>query len=181
MEIGPGNIPLPIFTKSVDWNPNSDGIKIDMDVELLPFEDNTFDFLYSRHVLEDLQNPDFAFKEMLRVAKNGFVETPSPLIECSKRVDYDNRYQPYYGYIHHRYIIWTEKDTHTLCFLPKYPILEKMNIEIVDNSILKLIKDEYYWNNYYEWDSKNPAKFRIYKHGKNFNIDKEYEEIIKKQ
>jgi SAM-dependent methyltransferase len=83
LEIGPGYVPLPISTSTIDWDYTVDGIKLDMDVDLLPYEDNSFDFVYSRHVLEYLQNPDFAFKEIIRVSKNGFIETPSPLIECT--------------------------------------------------------------------------------------------------
>jgi hypothetical protein len=119
LEIGPGVIPFEVATHFVDCTENKEYEKIDIDKDQLPYSDCDFDFLYARHVVEDIQNPGFAFKEMIRVAKSGYIETPSPLVECTKNVDGKGLCYLYRGYIHHRYIVWTETDTNTLCFLPK--------------------------------------------------------------
>jgi ubiquinone/menaquinone biosynthesis C-methylase UbiE len=50
----------------------------------LPYEDKEFDFVYCRHVLEDLIYPFRVIKEMQRVAKAGYIETPSPMAELKK-------------------------------------------------------------------------------------------------
>lgn len=48
------------------------GIKfVEADFEDLPFEDKSFDVAYSHHVVEHLDNPAKACKEMQRVAKGG--------------------------------------------------------------------------------------------------------------
>lgn len=175
LEIGPGLIPFEVATDFVDCTDNKECVQIDIDKDRLPYQDHEFDFLYARHVLEDIQNPDFAFKEMTRVAKSGYLETPSPLVECTKNVDGRGLSHLYRGYIHHRYIVWTEMDTNTLCFLPKYPILECISFNDYD---LELLKTDYYWNNYYEWSETQPINVRMYKNGVNFKIQDDYVHLL---
>jgi len=50
--------------------------KIDIDFDIFPFSDDTFETSYSRHTLEDIQNPNHAFNEIVRVSKRGYIETP---------------------------------------------------------------------------------------------------------
>lgn len=85
-------------------------IKIDIDKDKIPFVDNYFDFVYCRHVLEDIQNPDFAYNEIVRVSKAFYIEIPSPFTEISRVIDaeysfnlYNNNL--YRGYIHHKHIL----------------------------------------------------------------------------
>jgi ubiquinone/menaquinone biosynthesis C-methylase UbiE/glycosyltransferase involved in cell wall biosynthesis len=49
--------------------------------EELPFENKEFDFAYCRAVLEHAVDPAAACKELMRVARRGFIETPSPITE----------------------------------------------------------------------------------------------------
>jgi SAM-dependent methyltransferase len=61
------------------------GIFVDANAELLPFEDQTFDFVYCSHLLEHVGNPDAVIKEMLRVTKSsggGYIECPSAIVEA---------------------------------------------------------------------------------------------------
>jgi len=51
------------------------------DVTRLPFADKAFDFVIARHVLEHLPAPESFFKELQRVGKAGYIETPSSLAE----------------------------------------------------------------------------------------------------
>lgn len=44
--------------------------------EKLPFADKSFDFAISRQVFEHVQSPGAACREIMRVAKRGFIETP---------------------------------------------------------------------------------------------------------
>jgi SAM-dependent methyltransferase len=43
----------------------------------LPFKDKEFDFAYSHHVFEHLDDPITACNEMMRIAKSGVIITPS--------------------------------------------------------------------------------------------------------
>jgi len=43
----------------------------------LPFRDKTFDFVYCSHVLECVKDPLAACREIMRVGKRGYIETPT--------------------------------------------------------------------------------------------------------
>lgn len=51
-----------------------------IDVPLL-FDDKEFDFAYSHHVFEHLEDPATACREVMRIAKSGVIITPSILAE----------------------------------------------------------------------------------------------------
>ena len=54
---------------------------IQADAENLPFKDKEIDFIHCRHIFEHFKNPEVACKEIIRVAKSGYIETPTPLWE----------------------------------------------------------------------------------------------------
>ena len=47
------------------------------DIHDLPFSDKTFDFVYCSHVLECVKDPLAACREIMRVGKRGYIETPT--------------------------------------------------------------------------------------------------------
>ena len=49
----------------------------------LPFKDKEFDFAYSHHVFEHLDDPAAACREMVRIAKAGAIITPAPFAELA--------------------------------------------------------------------------------------------------
>lgn len=51
------------------------------DVVRLPFKDKAFDFVIARHILEHLPDPEVFLKELQRVGKAGYIETPSSFSE----------------------------------------------------------------------------------------------------
>jgi hypothetical protein len=161
LEIGPGYIPFSYASHFIDknnYNILKNIINIDINIENLPFTNLFFDFCYSRHTLEDIYNPYFAFKEIIRTTQKGYIETPSPLIELSMNVDASQLSNVYRGYIHHRYIIWSDIENNVLCFLPKMPIIEHINFDtIISERYLNIINNyPILWNNYYFWDETNP-------------------------
>jgi SAM-dependent methyltransferase len=48
---------------------------------VLPFAAASFDFVYASHVLEHVEDPTAACREIMRVGKAGYIETPSPFLE----------------------------------------------------------------------------------------------------
>ena len=122
LEIGPGQIPFHLATDFVGSNETiKNYIDIDIDKDKIPYDKDHFDFMYCRHVLEDIQNPDFAFDEMFRTSKcGGYIETPSPLIEITKGVDGHALSHMYCGYIHHRYIVWSNIQKNEIYFLNQF-------------------------------------------------------------
>jgi glycosyltransferase involved in cell wall biosynthesis len=77
------------------------------DVQHLPFRDHAFDVACCRMVLEHVLDPASACKELQRVAKRGFLETPNTFWEC------------FYGHPTHRWIIEWEEENRTLVFKRK--------------------------------------------------------------
>lgn len=47
----------------------------------LPFKSNSFDFAIARHVLEHVDDPELACRELSRVARAGYLETPRSWFE----------------------------------------------------------------------------------------------------
>lgn len=116
LDLGSGHNPFPLATHLVDLYAEDDahrgGIKLIKDnrpfliadIEDLPFHDKEFDFCYCSHVLEHANNPVKACKEIMRVAKRGYIETPTRLSDM------------FYNFLtHHRWHI--EKVGNTLIFI----------------------------------------------------------------
>ena len=51
------------------------------DVTALPFQSDSFDYVYASHVLEHVDSPTSACREVMRVGHAGYIETPSPFLE----------------------------------------------------------------------------------------------------
>ncbi|MBI5115348.1 methyltransferase domain-containing protein [Candidatus Poribacteria bacterium] len=73
--------------------------------ENLLFDDGEFDVAICKHVLEHAVDPEAACKEIARVARRGYIETPSPWSEY------------FYGYPPHRWMISAENGV--LVFRPR--------------------------------------------------------------
>lgn len=88
LDVGCGADPFPhatmlidLFTKptrhlSAHLKTNGKLFKV-ADINHLPFENKSYDFVYCSHVLEHVDNPSRACEELMRVGKRGYLETPS--------------------------------------------------------------------------------------------------------
>lgn len=188
LELGPGYVHFPLSNYFVDnddtviseiqtKNTDAQFIKCDLNTTKLDYDDNFFDFGYARHIFEDVQNPDFIFAEFSRVCNSGYIETPSPLVESIRGVDAHPNSNLYKGYIHHRYIMWTEGDE--LHAIPKLPIIEYLNLPDPMNEMVYNIAntEPLNWNNYYWWDKKEGKQPKFVLH-KNFSIPNDYSQLI---
>lgn len=153
LEVGPGHAPFfraDTFVDFAPWPiqgvPPDKLVKCDLAEEPLPFADKSFDFIYCRHCLEDMYNPFPLIREMERVGKSGYIETPSPICELTRGVDGG---APHYrGYNHHRFIVWSNGNG--LRFVSKYPIIEYLDIN--DAGYADLLRTgARYWNTYHLW------------------------------
>jgi len=155
LEIGPGQVPFRRATHFVDYVQRGDLPITICDVANypLPFLDKDFDFIYCRHVLEDMFNPFALVKEMARVGKAGYIETPSPVAELCRGID--GGCPPYRGYHHHRFIVWVQDGE--LRFVSKYPMVEYLRID-EDQTAALLREGSTYWNTHYLWSNVINAK-----------------------
>lgn len=67
--------------RAINMSPNSKSKFVECFAENLPFADHEFDFAYSRSVFEHTVDPAAACREIMRVARRGYIETPTPLAE----------------------------------------------------------------------------------------------------
>lgn len=156
LDIGPGTVPFPRADTVVDFQdtfgiPKEKLVLCDLASEPLPFDDKSFDYIYCRHVLEDMVTPFPLCAEMSRVGKAGYIETPSPLAELTRGIDGGSPY--YKGYHHHRWIIWSDNNG-VLSFTSKYPLIEYCSV--ADDEFLDGImrQSPRYWNTYCCWLGK---------------------------
>ena len=88
LDIGCGADPLPEATMVVDRYPqptrhrhsplDTQGKPLVLaDIHHLPFSDKAFDFVYCAHVLEHVDDPIAACRQIMRVGRRGFIETPA--------------------------------------------------------------------------------------------------------
>lgn len=153
LDVGPGHAPLSWATQAVDFV-DVPGLKCPLDKcdlgkDQLPYEDKSFDFVYCRHVLEDMANPFHLCEEMSRVGKSGYIEVPSPMAEVGRGVD--GGAPPYRGYYHHRYVGWVFGKE--LRFVSKYPLIEYLVFE--EDKVDQLLRQNArYWNSHYLWEDR---------------------------
>lgn len=57
------------------------GLFVDGDITKTPFKNKAFDFSFCSHVLEHIERPDLAIKEILRISDRGFIEVPDGMVE----------------------------------------------------------------------------------------------------
>ena len=185
LEIGPGFEPLPQATHFCGWTDEEASrlknyTKVNVSEERLPYADNEFDFVYLRHVIEDLWNPINCLNEISRIAKEGWIETPSPLCEMTKGVDWqEGANPPWRGYAHHRYFVWN--DSNVLKILPKFPMVDFYE-NFNQAKLEELLKIEFNWGTYYHF--KDKVDYKLLQMGReadfNFIDQNSYNEIIVK-
>jgi hypothetical protein len=77
-------------------------IKIDLcDRRPWPIADKAFDFAVCSHLLEDIRDPIWVCSELQRIARAGYIEVPSRVVEQSKGIENPR----HAGYYHHRWLI----------------------------------------------------------------------------
>ena len=126
LDVGSGHRPHEDATHLVDLLPEDDSERggafkrlgrslVIATVEALPFKDGTFDYVYACHVLEHVDKPERACRELMRVARAGYVETPSPFFEQGY-----NYPKPDRGWSFHKWFVWADRHN-TLVFELKTP------------------------------------------------------------
>jgi SAM-dependent methyltransferase len=124
LDVGSGHRPHEDATHLIDLLPEDDSERgkpikrlgrplVLGTIEALPFKDQTFDYIYASHVLEHTVDPAAACNELMRVARAGYVETPSPFYEQGYNYPHPER-----GWSFHRWFVFLGENN-TLIFEPK--------------------------------------------------------------
>lgn len=89
LDIGSGQDPFPLATHLADryeektsHRTNTELVRDERpftpcNIEDMPFQDKQFDFVYATHVLEHVDSPAKACRELMRIARRGYIETPT--------------------------------------------------------------------------------------------------------
>lgn len=138
------------------------GVKfIQADFEMLPFSDKEFDLAYSHHVVEHIEHPEKALKEMQRIAKSGIIMCPSVFAENLL------------GRVYHKWeitwkenlIIFIEKRNRKLWFGEGPRIIDgKMEIPLDCNPFDIILNDGNWYNDDY-YDERLRDMLRKYWYG----------------
>ncbi len=123
------------------------------DREPFPFPDKFFDFAICSHVLEDIRDPIFVAKELRRISKRGYIETPSRLIEQTRGVQHPNLC----GYHHHRWIVenWPEKLSFTF---KDHLLYESWRYHLHPRMLKRMTESDkvmvFFWENHFEVEER---------------------------
>jgi len=90
LDVGSGGFPFSHATHLADKYPDGTSHRFEaivrdqrpffeVDVERLPFANNSYDFVFCSHLLEHLDNPGAAMRELMRVGRRGYIEVPTRL------------------------------------------------------------------------------------------------------
>lgn len=185
VELGPGNRPFRLAAEFVGRDPTQSKYgysgtfhQLNLSNDSLPWNDGEVAFLYCRHTLEDLDDPEWCLSEIRRVARAGYIETPSPIAELSRGVDVTLKTgatSPWRGYHHHRSIVWDNNGTITV--LAKLPFIEHVNLHKAEDTLAELLNSgPLYWNTYFAWTG--PLPYRIHRHEVDYEIGEHYGELL---
>lgn len=126
-------------------------IQMDVCSKQLPFDDKEFDFIYCGELLEDVRDPLFVCKEIVRVGKAGYVEVPSIWIECQYGVDGEPMTDLYPGFHKHRWLVNVTDDR--LLFIPKLTFL--CAFKFIDDELSKRYRENHaIWTSTLYWEDK---------------------------
>lgn len=116
---------------------------VDANVLSLPFKDKVFDFSFCSHLLEHVDDPAVAIKEITRVSKSGYLEVPNGILETI---------QPF---ISHLWIIFL--DNKKLVFVRKSNKMHKLYysngrkfVPLIEKSNDPFIR--LYWKNHIDFE-----------------------------
>jgi SAM-dependent methyltransferase len=123
-DIGAGHNPFLDATHIIDKYPDDNSERtrdlkvgnrelIVADIASVPVEDKYFDFVYTRHILEHVDDPEAACKELMRIGKRGFIEGPLAISEVGYGYPGEERGWPF-----HKWYNWVTPDQ-TLVFKRK--------------------------------------------------------------
>lgn len=151
LDYGCGKVAIEYATHACDIIDHSGlylnkGISFFVSSDLSIFQDSQFDFVFTSHIAEHVEDPESFCKELMRIGKSGYIEVPTPLFD---NLIYGNR---------DAYKWWIEfcDDTGKLIFSPQMNVLNEC-ISAKDNTMLYRyfrgsIVTELYWEGSFEFE-----------------------------
>ena len=112
-----------------------------------------FDYAICSHTLEDVRDPLFVCSELIRVAKRGYIEVPSRLVETIRGIESPS----IAGLSHHRWLVEIQ-DNH-MTFTMKYHMIHSDFLLSLPASYKKILSEEekisfLFWENDFSFEEK---------------------------
>ena len=79
-----------------------------VDIEDLPFKVNEYDFVFCSHVLEHLDCPGDAMRELMRIGSSGYIEIPTRMSDIIFNFTFLENHHKWHGLILNNTVILTE-------------------------------------------------------------------------
>ena len=119
LDIGSGGHPFKHATHLADKFPNETTHRVEplnrdgrpffeVDIERLPFDKKAYDFVFCSHVLEHLDHPGDAMREIMRVGKSGYIEIPTRLSDIIFNFTFLEEHHKWHGLVTDNTVILTE-------------------------------------------------------------------------
>lgn len=148
-------------------------VRLDVTREKLPFKNKEFDFVLCTHTLEDLSNPFLVINEMSRVAKRGFIITPSfgseLVFSHFNLTDWLTGARRVPGLAHHKWLFYLNKNV--MFIIPKnYPLLYTHEFRIT----------KWRGEEEFEYDWEGEIKYKELKDLDFHLLIREYKDFIKR-
>jgi ubiquinone/menaquinone biosynthesis C-methylase UbiE len=157
LDIGSGGWPFRRATHLADLHPDEtthrkESLKRDgrpflvLDIHHMPFRDKVWDFTFCSHVLEHLERPGEACRELMRVSRRGYIEVPTRLSDVMLNFTRIQNHHRWHGLLLGRtllFVEWTDgerRDVGTNFF---YQCLHSM----YQNSFQRMFEDN--WSMFY--------------------------------
>lgn len=80
----------------------------EVDLEYLPFKNNAYDFVFCSHVLEHMDNPGQAMRELMRIGRRGYIEVPTRLSDVMFNFTRIKNHHRWHGHLAGNTLILTE-------------------------------------------------------------------------
>ncbi len=103
-----------------------------------PFANKEVDFVICSHVLEDIRDPLWVCAEMIRIAKKGYIEIPSRLVESCRGWESER----IAGLTHHRWLISVDQERREIEFLMKHHMIHSERRFSFPSAFLRSLPDE---------------------------------------
>lgn len=113
------------------------------DREPFPFRDKSVDYVICSHVLEDIRDPLWVCSEMIRIAKKGYIEVPSRMVESV--VDPKTSVA---GAYHHRWLVTIRGNK--ISFEMKYHLIHRRGMHLPSYTLDLLRAEE--WVQWLFWE-----------------------------
>lgn len=163
LDIGCGGHPLPWSSVVLDKYPNSmsdrPGEKLETngkpfihgDIQYLPFNDQSFDFVNCSQVLEHVEDPVLACKELQRVASRGYIGTPQQIADVLHN----------YLFLHRWAVQVVEVASKYTLIFREYSEQEKKGTNGAESEFNRLMNRKY-CSPYFLWERQNYEFFGVH-------------------